>query len=64
MEVDLNRAIKEKTELEEKLNKTEVDGEMRFNYMENELNNMIDEGKNVIQNLENTVKNLNQNEAK
>lgn len=57
-------ARREKNELEEKLNKTEVDWEMRFNYMENELNNMIDEGKETILDLENTVKDLNQNSTK
>ncbi len=56
MEDDLTNSRKEAEELEEKFNQAEVDWQMRYNYMENELNNTIDEGIENIKKLENKNK--------
>jgi hypothetical protein len=56
LEDDLTNSRKEAEELEEKFNQAEVDWQMRYNYMENELNNTIDEGIENIKKLENKNK--------
>jgi hypothetical protein len=59
LEDDLTKSRKEADDLAEKLNQTEVDWEMKYNYMENDLNNTIDEGKETILSLEGAIRGLN-----
>lgn len=59
MEDDLTQSRKEAENLAEKLNQTEMEWEMKYNYMENDLNNAIDEGKETINSLQDAISGLN-----
>jgi sugar-specific transcriptional regulator TrmB len=59
LEDDLTQSRKEAENLAEKLNQTEMEWEMKYNYMENDLNNAIDEGKETINSLQDAISGLN-----